>query len=189
MTVRSGQQHAKLIGGFDQFVFQAAALLSRLPIAPTGDKGGPHADLGTGAQQFDVGRNRRAHKDEVSRIRRNLLYRPIGGLAENLRTVTIDRKDFALIPEASEVVQRDKPKFPRMGGRPCNDHAARVKQGAEAFQGLFRGTPLNRWSVVGRRIRDDQGINRNGFSLDNNQRVHVHALNIGPLDGQVAQPN
>ena len=77
LAVRSGQQHAQLLGGCDQFVFQATALLAGLPIAPTGDKGGPHADLGTGTQQFDVGRSRRAHKDEVSLIRRNLLYGPI----------------------------------------------------------------------------------------------------------------
>ena len=76
-----------------------------------------------------------------------------------------------------------------MGGRPGDNHAARVKQGPEAFKGLFRSPPLNYGSGVECWIRDDQGINRNGFSLDNNQRVHVHALNIGSLDGQAAQPD
>ena len=64
-----------------------------------------------------------------------------------------------------------------------------MKQGAEAFKNIFRGMPLNRRSGVECRIRDDQGVNRNGFTVDNNQRIHVNALDVGSFDGQAAKPN
>ena len=190
LTVGSRHHHAQLVRGADQLALEPRTLLAGLPVASAGDEGGAHPLLRAGPQQLDVHRRGRAHEHEVGAAVGDLAHVAQAGAPEDLAALSVHGEDFTVVPEAQQVVQGGEAKLARVGRGPGNRDAAGVEQRPKALEdgriGRRRRGASRLHGVVS--SEHHERIHRHGRAAANDERVHVGAEQVGPLQRQAAQP-
>ena len=125
--------------------------------------------------RLDVRLRRRAHEHEVGLALRQVVDVGHGVDAEHRRAFEVGGEDVALVAGGEEVVQRDEPELAGVRRRAGDDDALRIEERAEV--------PL----VAAHDAHLDQRVDGHGHAVDDDQRIHVGARDLGMRDRGVGQ--